>query len=259
MQKKDITVTRTKITAIIPSFNEEKNIEKALKSVLFADEIIVVDSFSTDKTVEIAEKYATKVIQHIYESPSKQKNWIIPQAKHQWIILLDADEWITDSLQSEIEKTMLDTSDNDCYWIGRDNFFMGEQIKYSGWQGDKVIRLFKKTCKYNNKHVHEEIVTENKKVAWLINKLSHNTYTSIDNYISKLNRYAEWQAKDYDGKVKKITFFHLAFKPIHRFVKHYFIKGGILDGVPGFTISILQAYAVGMRYVKLWLLRKKMK
>ena len=135
---------------------------------------------------------------------------------------------------------------------------MGRRVKYSGWQGDKVIRLFKKTCRYENKHVHAEIISEDKNIAFLKNKIEHNTYTTIDNYIKKLNRYAKWQAKDYDDKIGKIMPHHLIVKPLFRFIMHYIVKLGFLDGVPGLTISILQAYAVGMRYIKLWLLRRGM-
>jgi hypothetical protein len=119
--------------------------------------------------------------------------------------------------------------------------------------------LFNKKCRYNNKHVHEEIETENLNIGSLTNKLDHNTYTSIDDYIVKLNRYAQWQAEDYEDKIGRVTTYHLIFKPIFRFTIHYIVKLGFLDGVPGFTISVLQAYAVLMRYVKLWLLRKKMR
>jgi len=252
-------ISKINITAIIPTYNEEKRVEKALQSVQFADEIIVVDSFSSDDTIEIANKYATKVIQHEYVNPSAQKNWIIPQAKHNWIILLDADEWITSELKNEIISMYNSGFTKDAYWIHRSNFFMGKRIKYSGWQNDRVIRLFNKSCKYNNKQVHEEIVTNDKNIGHLKYKLDHNTYTSIDNYVIKLNRYAQWQAEDYNLKMGKVTPLHLLAKPAFRFFIHYIVKLGILDGVPGLTISLLQAYAVGMRYVKLWLLRRNHK
>ena len=246
------------ITAIIPTFNEEKKLEKALISVGFADEIIVVDSFSTDNTLKIAEKYATKILQREYENSASQKNWTIPQAKHEWIFLLDADEWITPALRKEIFKLYKQGFDKDAYWIYRNNYFMGRRIKYSGWQGDKVIRLFKKECRYENKHVHAEIITKDKKVGFLKNHIEHDTYTTLDNYISKLNRYAQWQAEDYNNRMGRITPFHVLLKPIFRFNIHYIVKLGILDGIPGFTISVLQAYAVMMRYIKLWLYRKNM-
>ena len=141
-----------KISAIVTTKNEEHNIVNALKSVSFADEIIVVDSFSTDKTVELAKPLATKIFQRKYDSPSKQKNWAMQKVKFEWIIILDADERVTLKLQEEIKKILKNQSDFDGFWIKRENFFMNKKVKFSGWQGDKVIRLIKKDkCKYDNK------------------------------------------------------------------------------------------------------------
>lgn len=248
-----------KLTAIIPTGNEEHNIKGVLESLSFADEIMVVDSFSTDKTVEIAKQYTSFILQRKYDTPALQKNWAIPQANNEWILLLDADERVSQELKDEVIKIINSNPQEVAFWIYRSNQFMGKSIKYSGWQGDKVIRLFKKThCKYNNKLVHEEIETQGK-IGFLKNKLQHNTYLGFDQYISKLNKYAWWQAKELDKKVKVITPYHLIVKPIFRFFKHYIIGRGFLDGVPGFTIAILEAYAVGSRYVKLWLLRRNLK
>ena len=247
------------LTAIIPTLNEEHNIREVLESVSFADEIIVVDSFSTDNTVAIAKGLATKVIQHEYINSATQKNWIIPQAKHEWVLIVDADERITRALQEEIINVLENNPDKNSYWIHRSNFFMGRKIRYSGWQNDRVIRLFRRDiCKYENKRVHAEIIPVGK-TGTLKNKILHNTYTSIDDYIKKLNRYAWWQANDlHNNGFGRINFFHILIKPMYRFFYHYFIKLGILDGMPGFTISILNAYAVGTRYIKLWLKRKKL-
>jgi hypothetical protein len=136
---------------------------------------------------------------------------------------------------------------------------MGKLIRHSGWRNDKVIRLFQKDkSRYNNKYVHEELITDGK-AGYLKNKMYHNTYTTLDAYIEKLNRYASLQALDYDPKVGKITLYHLFIKPSYRFIKHYFIHFGFLDGFAGFVIAIVSAYAVRMRYIKLWLLRKNQK
>ncbi|MBN1251131.1 MAG: glycosyltransferase family 2 protein [Bacteroidales bacterium] len=247
------------LTAIIPTLNEEHNIRDVIESVSFADEIIVVDSFSTDNTFAIAKETANKVIQHDYKNSAAQKNWIIPQAKHEWILIIDADERVTMALRDEIIGVLESKSKINCYWIYRANFFMGRKIKFSGWQNDRVIRLFKRDlCRYEHKQVHAEIIPVGK-AGTLKNKILHNTYTNIDNYVNKLNRYAWWQANDlYNGKFGHITFFHIIIKPFYRFVYHYFIKLGIFDGIPGFTISILNSYAVGTRYIKLWLKRKKL-
>ena len=237
-----------KLTAIIPTGNEEQNIVAAIKSIDFADEIMIVDSFSEDKTLELATPISDTILQRKFDYPSSQKNWAIPQAKHQWVLILDADERVTTKLKEEIIKTINSNTMISGFWIKRKNYFMGRRVKFSGWRGDKVIRLFKRDeCRYENKYVHEEIVT-NGKIGLLKNKLIHNTFKDKDTYLKKLKKYAKWQAMDYDKKTGKITPFHTILKPILRFIKHYFIQLGILDGHVGLTISSYQAKAVKMRY-----------
>ncbi|WP_111309528.1 glycosyltransferase family 2 protein [Confluentibacter sediminis] len=246
-----------KLTAIIPTGNEIHNIEAVINSVNFADEILVVDSFSNDGTFEIAEKLATKVIRRPFDYPSSQKNWAIPQAKYEWILLVDADERVTPELKAEILDILKSPNPEViAYWIGRMNHFMGECVHYSGWRNDKVIRLFKRdVCQYEDKHVHEEIIA-NGTVGKLKNKFYHNTYITFDAYMTKMNRYATWQAKDYDKKTGTLTPYHFIIKPFWGFFKHYILQSGFRDGVVGLTIGYIQGYVIFMRYVKLWLLRK---
>ena len=249
-----------KLTAIIPTGNEIHNIEDVIASVQFADEILVVDSFSTDGTFEKAQALATKVIRREYQYSASQKNWAIPQAENEWVLLIDADERVTPELEQEI-KEILNNPHEDivAYWIGRQNHFMGERVNYSGWRNDKVIRLFKRDfCKYEDKHVHAEIIA-NGSVARLKNKLYHNTYITLDKYFEKMNRYATWQAKDYDKKTGRLTPYHFVIKPFWGFFKHYIIQSGFRDGLVGLVIGYIQGYVVFMRYVKLWLLRKNRK
>ena len=246
-----------KITAIIPTGNEIHNIEAVIASVDFADEILVVDSYSTDGTFEKAQKLASKVIRREYKYSASQKNWAIPQAKHEWILLVDADERVTPELKAEIESVLKkETIEETAFWIGRMNHFMGERVNYSGWRNDKVIRLFKRDfCTYEDKHVHAEIIVDGN-IGKLKNKFHHNTYITFEKYIEKLNRYASWQAKDYDKKTGSLSPYHFIIKPFWAFFKHYIIQSGFRDGVVGLTIGYVQSYAVFMRYVKLWLLRR---
>ncbi|WP_452231834.1 glycosyltransferase family 2 protein [Lacinutrix sp. MEBiC02595] len=246
-----------KLTAIIPTGNEIHNIEAVIASVSFADEILVVDSFSTDGTFEKAQELATKVIRREYEYSASQKNWAIPQAKHEWILLVDADERVTPELREEIQAKLKESKiEHTAYWIGRMNHFMGERVHYSGWRNDKVIRLFKRDlCTYEDKHVHAEIIV-NGTIGKLESKFYHNTYITFDKYLEKMNRYAWWQAKDYDKKTGSLTPYHFVIKPFYGFFKHYIMQRGFLDGLVGFTIGTIQAYVVFMRYLKLWLLRR---
>lgn len=246
------------VTAIIPTFNEQERIQDAIESVSWANEILVVDSFSTDNTIAIAQSLGAKIWQHEYENSAAQKNRAIPKASYPWVFILDADEVVSPDLKTEIQNILQEKEPSyDAFWIPRQNDFMGKRIRYSGWQNDQVIRLFKRDlCKYETKRVHAEVVC-NGKVGKLKNPILHNTYKGIDHYIAKLNRYAAWQAEDWHLRGKKAGLVHWLFKPAFRFFKHYVMKRGFLDGVPGFTIAVLQAYAVWMRYVKLWLIQNK--
>jgi len=244
-----------KITAIIPTFNEERHIKEVIESVLFADEILIVDSFSTDKTLKIAKEYNVKIIQRNYEYSASQKNWAIPQATHEWILLVDADERVTPALKDEIKIVLKNEPKESAFWIYRENYFMGKRMKYSGLNTDKVIRLFKKDlCSYEDKHVHSEIITTGK-VGFLKSKLTHDTYFTLDKHLEKKNRYAWWSAKDHIKKSNQIHLFHVIVKPIWRFLKHYLLQRGFLDGMPGLAYAYIESYGVFTRYVKIWLLK----
>lgn len=248
-----------KITAIVTCFNEADNMQALMESIKWVDEIMVVDSFSTDETVAIARNYTDFVVQRPYKGPADQKNWAIPQATHPWILLLDADERVTPELKQEIQ-TLLKapaTIDADAFWIKRKNYFMGQHIRYTGWGRDKVIRLFRRdTCRYNDKQVHEEIETRGKS-DYLKHPLVHYTFKNIDHYFAKTQRYAKWSAKDHAHKTPKVTGFHLYFKPFFRFLKHYIWQRGFLDGKIGFIISVLMAFGVFLRYVYIKEMQRK--
>ena len=153
-----------KLSVIIPVGNEIHNIKDVIESIDFADEILVVDSFSDDGTFEQANKLPVKVIRRKYDYAASQKNWAIPQAKYDWILIIDADERVSTELKSEIIQILkLPENKIAAYWIGRENYFMGKKVNYSGWQNDGVYRLFKKKlCKYENKYVHERLIIKGK-------------------------------------------------------------------------------------------------
>jgi glycosyltransferase involved in cell wall biosynthesis len=242
-----------KITLIVPTFNEEKVLDRCIRSTKdLADEILVVDSFSTDNTLEIAKAHGAIIIQRKYENSASQKNWAIPQASFSWILLLDADEWLTQKLFEELKqiKAQVHEPIESGFWIYRSNHFMGKRVRYSGWQGDKVVRLFKKEdCSYKIQSVHSEIMTSGK-LSFLRSSLNHDTYKGISAWEEKLERYAEWQAQDYSQKMGKVTLFHTIIKPLFRFFKHYILSGGFLDGYIGFRISKYAAWSVWLRYKK---------
>ncbi len=238
------------LTVIITTYNEAFHIADLLDNIQWADEIIVVDSFSADDTVAIAKSKGAIIYERAYEGPADQKNWAIQRASNEWILLLDADERVTPHLKMEVLELLKSPKNGvDAYWIFRQNYFLGKKIKYSGWQGDKVIRFFKSSCRYDDKQVHEEIVTQGIGIGFLKGKLDHYTYQNMDQFLDKMRRYAKWSAQDHEAKTGRIGLFHLWFKPAFRFVKHYFLKGGFRDGKAGFIISIVMAWGVFLRYV----------
>ena len=244
---------REKLTIIIPTYNEEDNIEECIKSALFADEIMVVDSFSTDRTLDIARKYTNRILQHEYVNSATQKNWAIPQATHPWVMILDADERITPQLREEILKE-LESPKFDAYYIGRKNHFLGFPLNHGGWspKEDKNIRLFRKDLsRYEDKEVHADVIVKGS-VGELKNPLIHYSYKSLSQYFRKMERYTDWAAKDIVKKGKKVNFFNLVVRPIGDFLKFYFLKRGFLDGFPGLVIALLSSYYVMVKYVKAW-------
>jgi glycosyltransferase involved in cell wall biosynthesis len=243
-----------KITAIIPTYNEEQNIRGAIESCSFADEIIVVDSFSQDDTAKIVRKEFphVKLLEHEYKYSAAQKNWTIPQASHEWIFLLDADERTSDHLINEI-KQVVNSPEHTAYWIPRVNCFMGKELKFA-WRGDAVIRLFKRDqCHYEDKHVHAEILTDGS-IGRLKNSLKHDTYQGkgLESHVIKNYRYSTWAAHDRVHKIKRITFYHLLIKPLFAFFKRYILQGGIFDGRQGFIIAMFGMWSVFLRNVKIW-------
>lgn len=240
------------ISVIITTFNEAHNIAGVLESVAWADEIMVVDSFSTDETVAIAKGYTDRVVQREYVGPADQKNWAIPQVSNEWILLLDADERVTPELRAEIRDWLAKPNiPYDAFWIGRQNYFMGKKIRFSGWQGDAVVRFFRKSCRYNDKQVHEEIQTEGIRVGHLRSKMEHFTFRNSKHFLDKMHRYGEWSAQDYAKKTPRVTYFHLFWKPLFRFGKHFFVQQGWRDGKVGFIISVIMAWGVFLRYLKM--------
>ncbi len=245
----------SKVTAIVPTYNEEARLEKCLQSLTWADELLVVDSFSTDRTLEIAQNFNARIIQHEYINSAAQKNWIIPQTTHDWIFLLDADEYVLPEMAKEIQEK-LKSPRYDAYWVKRKNFFMGKRIRFSGWQGDKVIRLFRKDLRYEPKHVHSEIQVRGE-VDQLKNFIFHNSYLTLEHYLAKINRYASWGALDRLPHSAQIGFFHLFIKPAFRFIQFFFFRLGFLDGIRGYMIASFAAYSVYLRSVKLLELQRK--
>ncbi|QAA80770.1 glycosyltransferase family 2 protein [Aequorivita sp. H23M31] len=246
-----------KISALAITLNEADNIEAYIDSLWFADEIIIVDSFSTDETVSLAQgKEKVKIYQRHFLNFSDQKNFAISKASHDWITFFDPDEEITKELSEEIVSTVKNPTAIG-YFVKRDYFFMGKLLKYSGIQNDYIIRLFNKNfCQYNDNLVHELLIA-NGKTLRLKNHLRHHTYKSFDEYTAKMHHYSRLQAVMLYEQGKKPTLYHFFFRPFYRFTFQYFIRLGLLDGKEGFILAYLNGFSVFKRYVNLWMLYRK--
>ncbi|MCB0389514.1 MAG: glycosyltransferase family 2 protein, partial [Winogradskyella sp.] len=243
-----------KLSVIIPTFNEEAYLKNALRSVSFADEIIVIDSLSTDKTVEIAETFGCKVLHRKFDNFSNQKNHALQYATGKWVLFIDGDERITYKLKQEILQA-IETGKHAGYKLNFPHFYMNRFLYH---HSDNVTRLvLREKCRFEGS-VHEKLIVDGS-IGKLKNPVLHFTYKGLMHYISKKDSYAWFQAKQLLNKGKKATYFHLAFKPFYRFFSSYILRGGFRDGIPGLAVASINAYGVFSRYVKLILLQKGMK
>lgn len=246
-----------KITALAITYNEEINVKRYVESLSFADEIIFVDSQSTDKTVEIAIKMGVKVIERKFTNFSEQRNFAINLAKNNWIVFFDLDEILSKTLENEIKQVVSNADEKSVFFVKRNFFFMGKKIRFGGWQNDKAIRIFnKKFSKCNENLVHESIEATGK-TSVLKNKLNHYSYKSFDNYNDKLNLYSKLQAENLYNKKVKPNFYHFLFRPLYRFLWQYFFRLGILDGKEGFILAYIHSFSVFKRYLQLWMMYRK--
>ncbi len=242
----------SRLSAIVTAFNEAGRIEETLGRLRFADEVLVVDSFSTDGTPDIAASCGATVVQHEYESPAAQKNWAIPRARHEWVLVVDADEWVTPGLAEEIGETIGRSSAADGYGVRRRNFFLGREIKHAGWQNDWVVRLFRRgKGLYRARQVHETMEVEGR-VARLKGCLVHHPYRSMEDYWRKLKRYAEWNAQEARQRGRRMSPAYMMFHPPLRFLKSYLLQGGFLDGGHGLVVSLLTAVYAAAKDVRIW-------
>lgn len=244
-----------KLSVIIPCKDEEKNISFCIESILpIADEILVADSGSSDKTMEIARQYGSRIIEREYINSANFKNWAIPQAKYEWVLIVDSDERVSPELANEISDILeTDSPEKDGYFIGRRNYLFGKLVKRSGWGTDKVLRLFRRDlAKYKDMRVHSEIIISSGNVGKLKEKFEHYTYWDYFQIMKTYDMYTTWAAEDMRDKGKKPRFIHLTFTPAWRFFRHYFLQRGFLDGKAGLVVSGLSMYYVFLKYAKLW-------
>jgi len=242
-----------KISGLIITFNEEKNIEEVLQCFHFCEEIIIVDSFSTDKTIEIAGKNPkVTLISNVFEDFTKQRNLALDHAKNDWVLFLDGDERITLKLEVEILAELQKPTRKDAYYFFRQFYFAGKPLRFSGTQTDKNFRLFRKSkCRYiAEKKVHETLEV-NGTIGELKNKLLHYSVSDYHSYRKKMILYGYLKGQELFEKGKKYNRLTQLVKTAFKFFKTYFLRLGILDGKLGFQLSALQTLSVYETYESL--------
>ncbi|MFC1524903.1 glycosyltransferase family 2 protein [Planctomycetota bacterium] len=242
------------ISACIIAFNEKANIRRCLESLKWLDEIIVVDSYSTDGTEKIAREYTDKVIQHSWPGYVNQKNYALQLAGNDWVISLDADESISGELKLKIieEWAAKGCESYGGYFMPRCTFYLGRWIKHGGWYPDYKLRLFRKSLgSWGGVDPHDrvDIRGQTKKVS---GDLLHYNYKNISDQIKTINHFSDITLKALIKDNAKFSLFSLMVRPIVKFIECYFIKHGFLDGLPGLVIAINSAFYVFIKYAKLW-------
>ncbi len=240
------------LSVVIITYNEEKNIERCLQSVKdVADDIVVVDSFSTDSTAEICKKFGVNFIQKKWEGYSLTKNFANEQAKYDWVLSIDADEALSEELKKSILEIKQQTAINTCKFNRLTNY-CGSWIKHGGWYPDTKIRLFdKKTTKWLGE-IHEELhFSQPVKIHHLKGDCLHYSYYTREQHYIQAEKFTTIAASDLFKQGKKSSFSQLYLNPIVKFVRDYFLKLGFMDGGAGFTVARISAYATYLKYKKL--------
>ena len=231
-----------KISVVILTYNSQKYLEKVIKSALFADEVLILDSYSNDDTLKIATRLGARVESNEWLGFGKMKQKGVNLAKNDWVFVLDSDEEITLSLQNEIKK-LSDNSQYSAYFVPRINIFFGKKMKYGGLYPDETIRLFdRKRAKFSDDSVHEKVIVSNAKIGRLKSDMLHHAYDSIETFIDKQNRYSTLGAKP--NRIKAII------NPWWTFIRMYIIKMGFLDGWQGYITARLYAQYTFWKYIK---------
>lgn len=239
---------RAKLSVTLITFNEEKRVRAALESVKWADEIVVVDSFSTDQTVAICREYTAKVYQIAWRGYVEQKNIATARAAHDWILNIDADEVVSAELAAEIQQTLAAPA---CvgYFMPRRTYYLGDWIRHCGWYPDAKLRLFdKRAGKWVGQALHEKVQV-NGATAHLRSALEHYTYEDITDHLKTINNFTSIAASQKTGSVSGAG---ILLRTVAAFLKKYLLKQGFRDGTRGVIVCLLSAFTVAVKYAKLW-------
>jgi glycosyltransferase involved in cell wall biosynthesis len=248
------------ISAAIITFNEERNIRRCLESLQgIADEIVVVDSLSTDATKSICQEFKVKFIDQAFLGYIEQKNFAIEQTAHDFVLSLDADEALDETLKQSILQAKKEGLNADSFKMNRCTSFCGRWIKHGTWYPDKKIRLFnKQKAKWAGVNPHDRIEIEpNASCQYLKGDILHYSYANLEEVVAQANKFTTIQAKAMYAKGKRSSLFKLMVNPAVAFFSGYILKAGFLDGIDGFMLAKTIAYQTMLKYAKLMHLQKQ--
>jgi glycosyltransferase involved in cell wall biosynthesis len=239
-----------KITATIITLNEERNIERAIESLRCCDEILIIDSGSVDRTVELAQKLGARVVEAGWRGYAGQKNWAAEQATHDWILSLDADEALSEALEAEIWNLKKNGPRFDAYTMPRLAQYCGRWILHSGWYPDRKIRLYNRhKAKWVGDFVHESLEVQGR-LGHLDTNLLHFTCDSLSEHVKTVDRYTTLAAQELAARKVHISWLRLIFDPPWTFFRTYFLRLGFLDGLEGIMIAYMAAFYAFLKYSK---------
>lgn len=249
----------TPVSAIVTTFNEAHNIAECLEGLQWCDEVLVVDSYSTDGTVEIARGFdKVRLVQHEYFGGSAQKNWALSRVRHDWVLILDADERCTDELRDELQGILRAGPDHEAYVMRRRCYFLDRELKHSGWSNDSVVRLFKReNLRYRNKRVHARVVDRNlnavrERAHPIRADLTHYMVQDLGEYLDRTKRYALWGAAQAWREGRRTRGWEIFKRSVWRFLRTYVFQQGFRDGAHGLVFCMIQGIATFQKWAWLW-------
>ncbi len=247
----------TALSVIVIAHNEEHNIAACLESVAWADDLVVVDAQSTDRTREMAANCGAKVFERAWDGYASAKRFALEQTAHPWVLWLDADERVTPELAAELQALIAGNPREAGYDVARRAYFLGRWIRHCGWYPGYVLRLFRKECvQFHDQRVHE-YASVNGPVGRLRSDLLHYTDDTLYHYLKKFNRYTSLAAEDRDGGNRQVHRRDVVLRPPFAFLRMYILRGGFLDGRHGLVLSLLSSAYVFAKYAKWWELSRR--
>jgi glycosyltransferase involved in cell wall biosynthesis len=243
---------RVPVTVTIITLNESRHIAAAIDSAAWADEILVIDSGSTDDTVAVAAAKGVRVMARTWPGYVDQKNYAASVASHDWIFSLDADERITPALASEIREVVKGEPRERAFRIPRVTFHLGRWIRTTDFYPDSHTRLYdRRAARWQGKYVHESVVADGP-VGQLTHELQHYSYRDLSDHLDRINHYSTLAARQMYENGRRATAFDLLTHPPAAFLRNYLLRGGFSEGVAGLTLSLVNAYSVLLKFAKLW-------